>query len=327
MAAEPTILITWPDYDADGPATGGRLRDAGYALRIAPKHGGRSTDELIALLDDVAGAIVSTDPFDRAVLAAAANLRVIARVGVGTDSIDLDAARACGVAVCTTPGANASSTADHTVALMLAALRRVGEHDRAVRAGRWRRTGEATPWELAGSTVGLVGYGTIGRLVHERLAGFPVRVLVSDPHASVSTGASPVLLDVLLSESDVVSLHVPLTPATVHLLDARRIARMRPGAVLVNTARGQLVDERALVAALESGRLRAAALDVFEAEPPDSERLLALPNVVLTPHVGGVSVRSVDEMTRRATDAVLDVLAGRRPDGLVEVGAIELEAS
>jgi phosphoglycerate dehydrogenase-like enzyme len=201
---------------------------------------------------------------------------------------------------------------------MLAALRRVAEHDRAVRAGAWSRTGAAVPWELNGATVGLVGYGAIGRLVRRRLAGFRVRVLVADPQSPPNgDGVEVVTLEQLLGASDVVSLHAPLTAATTGLLDAARLALMRPGAVLVNTARGGLVDEAALVVALESGHLRAAALDVFEVEPPERARLLALPNVVLTPHVGGVSERSVREMTRRATDAVLDALAGRRPDGLV----------
>jgi phosphoglycerate dehydrogenase-like enzyme len=314
-----TILITWPDYDADGAATGRRLTRAGYALRIAPKRAARSAAEMIELVDGVSGAIVSTDPFGPDVLDAAQALRVIARVGVGTDSIDLAAARGHGIAVCTTPGANASSTADHAVALMLAALRRVAEHDRAVRAGGWNRTGAAVPWELNGATVGLVGYGAIGRLVRRRLSGFRVRVLVTDPQSPPNgDGVEVVALEQLLGASDVVSLHAPLTAATAGLLDAQRLALMRPGAVLVNTARGGLVDEAALVGALESGRLRAAALDVFEVEPPERARLLALPNVVLTPHVGGVSERSVREMTRRATDAVLDVLAGRRPDGLLD---------
>jgi phosphoglycerate dehydrogenase-like enzyme len=201
---------------------------------------------------------------------------------------------------------------------MLSALRRVAEHDRAVRAGAWSRTGDAVPWELNGATVGLVGYGAIGRLVRRRLSGFRVRVLVCDPQSPPNgDGVEVMALDELLRASDVVSLHAPLTAATAGLLDAERIALMRPDAVLVNTARGALVDEAALAGALESGRLRAAALDVFEIEPPEHARLLALPNVVLTPHVGGVSDRSVREMTRRATDAVLDVLAGRRPDGLV----------
>jgi phosphoglycerate dehydrogenase-like enzyme len=313
-----TILITWPDFDPEDPATGGRLIAAGHALRFAPKRAQRTPEELTALLEDgVVAAIVSTDPFDARVLEAATHLRVIARVGVGTDSIDVAAAAKQGIAVCTTPGVNAASTADHAVALMLAALRRVPEHDRAVREGAWPRTGAATPWELSGATVGLVGCGAIGRLVHRRLSGFAVRVLVCDPQAQPLRGAERMELEPLLRASDVVSLHLPLGPATRGLLDKAKLAQLKPSAVLVNTARGGLIDEDALADALQHGRLRAAALDVFEDEPPTGSRLLTLPNVVLTPHVAGLSDRSVEEMTRRATDAVLEVLAGRKPEGIL----------
>jgi phosphoglycerate dehydrogenase-like enzyme len=311
-----TVLVTWPDYD------GGRLKAAGCGLRLAPKVADRSPADLIRLLDGVAAAIVSTDPFDADVLESAGSLRVIARIGVGTDSIDMDVATRRGVAVCTTPGANASSTADHAVALMLAALRRITEYDTGIRAARWARTGEAAPWELNRATVGLVGLGAIGRLVRRRLTGFRAHVLACDPAATPEAGTELVELDELLGRSDVVSLHLPLTSATQHVIDRRQLALMRPGAVLVNTARGGLVDEDALVDALESGRLRAAALDVFEREPPARTRLLALPNVILTPHVAGLSERSVEEMTRRATAAVLDVLAGRVPANLVNPEAL-----
>jgi phosphoglycerate dehydrogenase-like enzyme len=315
--SRPRVLVTWPGYDPDDAATGARLRAASCEMRLAPKLGHRDPGELSVLLRGVHAAIVSTDPFDAGVLASADRLRVIARVGVGTDSIDVAAATAAGVAVCTTPGANAASTADHTVALMLAAVRRVAEHDRAVRAGGWPRGVAATPWELRGATVGIVGFGTIGRLVAQRLSGFDVDVLVADPR---HPGATP--LDALLARSDVVTLHAPLTTDTTALLDAAALARMRPSAILVNTARGGLVDEDALVEALVSGRLRAAALDVFEREPPPSGRLRSLPNLVLSPHLGGVSERSVAEMTARATDAVLAVLDGRAPDGLVDPAAL-----
>jgi phosphoglycerate dehydrogenase-like enzyme len=311
------ILVTWPDFDVEDAETGARLTAAGHRVRLAPKLGRRSPADLALLLDGVCGAIVSTDPFDAAVLDGAPGLRVIARVGVGTDSIDLAAATRHGVAVCITPGANAASAADHAVALMLAALRRVAEHDRAVRTGGWPRGREATPWELSGATVGLVGYGTIGRLVARRLDGFAVRILVTDPAAPAVAGVRLVELDELLRASHVVSLHAPLTPATAGLIGSRRIALMRRDAVLVNTARGGLVDEPALIEALEAGRIRAAALDVFADEPPAAAHLRRLPNLILTPHMAGVSERSVAEMTRQATAAVLAVLGGGRPDGLV----------
>jgi phosphoglycerate dehydrogenase-like enzyme len=275
------------------------------------------------LLAGAFAAIVSTDPFDAHVLAASPDLRVIARVGVGVDSIDVDAATVHGVAVTITPGANEATVADHTVGLMLAALRRVCEHDGAVRRGQWHRTGEHTPWLLSGSTVGLVGFGHIGRTVARRLAGFEVRVLATDPIAPRDAAVEAVSLDQLLALCDVVSLHVPLQPGTRGLIGARELALMPSHAVLVNTARGGIVDEDALVRALERGRLRAAALDVFEAEPPRASRLLSLPNVVLSPHNAGLSIPSIEEMTRRATSSVIEVLRGTVPEHLANPLVLE----
>jgi phosphoglycerate dehydrogenase-like enzyme len=269
-------------------------------------------------------AIVSTDPFDAAVFAACPSLRVIARIGVGTDSIDLDAATANGVAVTVTPGANEPTVADHALALMLAALRRVNEHDAGIRRGEWNRTGSHTPWLLTGATVGLVGYGRTGRLVAQRLRGFGVDIVVCDPALPSNNGEIPsIALTDLLERADVVSLHVPLNPTTRNLIGAAELARMRPDAILVNCARGEVVDERALADALEKGRLRAAALDVFETEPPTASPLLDLPNVVLSPHNAGLSVASIDAMTRRATASVLDVLAGRVPADLANPEVVE----
>lgn len=310
------VVVTWPDYDPDGEYLGGALRRAGLTPRLEAKRGARSATEMPDVLGGAVAAIVSTDPFDAAVLAASPRLRVIARVGVGVDSIDVDAATARGVAVTITPGANEATVADHTVALMLAALRRLCEHDGAVRDGRWNRTGRHTPWLLTGSTVGLVGFGQIGRTVARRLAGFDVRVLATDPIVPREPGVEAVSLDALLAQSDVVSLHAPLLPTTRRLIGARELALMRADAVLVNTARGGVVDEQALVAALESGRLRAAALDVFEEEPPRASRLLALANVVLSPHNAGLSIPSIEEMTRRATSSVIDVVLGGVPADL-----------
>jgi phosphoglycerate dehydrogenase-like enzyme len=182
-----------------------------------------------------------------------------------------------------------------------------------VRRGQWNRTGPHTPWLLSGSTVGLIGFGQIGRIVARRLGGFDVRVLATDPIAPRDAAVKAVSLDELLSQADVVSLHAPLQPTTRGLIGARELALMRPDAVLVNTARGGVVDEAALVRALERGRLRAAALDVFEEEPPRASRLLELPNVVLSPHIAGLSIPSIKEMTRRATSSVIDVVDGRVP--------------
>ncbi len=305
------VLVTWPDYDVDGASTGGRLRAAGLRARVEPKTGARAPRDVARLAAGAVGAIVSTDPFDESVFAAAPKLRVVARVGVGTDSIDLDAATAAGTVVTVTPGANQETAADHTIALMLAAVRRIVEHDASVRRGEWSRTGTLTPWELHGATVGIVGLGTIGKAVRRRLAGFGVEVLVSDPAVEASDGYSVVGLGELLRRSHVVTLHLPLDDRTRGLIGAAELAAMGPDAVLVNTARGGLVDEVALAGALDRGEIRAVALDVFEDEPTISPALLERANVTFTPHIGGLSDRSIARMTAQATASLLDVLAGR----------------
>ena len=308
------VTITWPDYPVDAPTLGGRLRDVGLEPRLAPKLGARTPQEMKGLLAGAVGAIVSTDPFDADVLSGSIDLRVIARVGVGIDSIDLAAATERGVVVTVTPGANEVTVAEHTIALMLSLVRRICEQHAAVRRGEWNRTGPHVPGSLHGSTVGLVGYGRIGRLVAERLRAFGVRIVAADPSVTASgAGVELVELPALLAASDIVSLHAPLERSTAGLIGADELLAMRPGAMLVNTARGGMVDEQALRDALRSGRLGGAALDVFAEEPPGDHALLDLPNVVATAHVGGLSERSIDEMTHRATASVVDVLAGRRP--------------
>jgi phosphoglycerate dehydrogenase-like enzyme len=316
------VLVTWPDYDLQAVGIGQVLREAGLEIRLAPKLGSRSAAQVRELVADAAAAIVSTDPFDAQVIASSPDLRVIARVGIGVDSIDLAAATRHGVAVTVTPGANEATVADHTLALMLALLRRICEHDAAVRRGEWNRTGRHIPWTLTGSTVGLVGYGHIGRLVADRLSGFGVTVLASDPVAPADDRVGMKSLDELLASSDIVSLHVPLVPSTRGLIGAAELRLMPGHAVLINTSRGEIVDEKALAQELTAGRLRGAALDVFEDEPPRGSALLSLPNVVLSPHNAGLSAESVDHMLRRATRSVVDVLSGRLPADVANPGVL-----
>jgi phosphoglycerate dehydrogenase-like enzyme len=304
------VLVTWAGYQERDPSTGGRLLAAGLRPRLEPKTGARDAREVARLAAGAVAAIVSTDPFDAGVFAAAPRLRVVARVGVGTDSIDLEAATAAGVVVTVTPGANQETAADHTIALILAALRRLREHDAAVRRGEWPRGGALTPWDLNGATVGLVGYGAIGRAVGRRLAGFSVRLLIADPAATAVPGAELVGLDELLARADVVSLHAPLNAGTHKLIGAAELARMRPEAILVNISRGGLVDEAALADALRDGSIRAAALDVFSDEPAVPRGLRVRPDVTMTPHIGGLSDRSIKRMTELATESVLQVLGG-----------------
>jgi D-3-phosphoglycerate dehydrogenase len=319
----PIILITFPDYDTEHPQHGGALTAAGFVMRIAPKRGARSPEQLLALCADVSGAIASTDPFTREVLRDSPNLQVIARVGVGIDSIDAAAATELGVAITTTPGANEETVADHAIAMMLALLRRIPQNDAGVRNGEWNRTGPHTPLLLSGSTVGLIGYGHIGHLVARRLAGFDVELLVSDPALAESDTPPSVELAELLARSDVVSLHTPLIPATRHLIDQSALQLMRPHAVLVNTSRGGVVDEAALIEALNEGVIAGAALDVFETEPPYDSPLLSMSNVVVSPHVGGLSTKSVEVMIRIATASVIDVIEGRVPEGLANQAILD----
>jgi phosphoglycerate dehydrogenase-like enzyme len=309
------VLVTWLSHDADDPATGALLARHGLSVQWAPKRGHRDPQEVARLASGTVGAIVSTDPFDASVFRATPGLRVISRVGVGVDSIDLEAATAAGVVVTVTPGCNEETVADHALAMILATLRRLVEHDQSIRRGEWDRAGVLTGRELHGMTVGVVGQGRIGRGVAKRLRGFGVRLLVCDPQVSRIPGAEVLGLEELLRRSELVTLHVPLQPSTRGMIGERELAQMRPGAILVNTSRGGLVDEQRLAEALHSHRLAAAALDVFEREPPTDSPLLKLPNVLLTPHVGGLSTASLRRMTAEATRNVIDALRGSpRPD-------------
>jgi phosphoglycerate dehydrogenase-like enzyme len=235
-------------------------------------------------------------PCTAAMIEAAPRLRLIQKIGVGVNTIDLDAAKARGIPVCNLPGTNARAVAEHVLALMLATLRRLPRFDAALRRGVWTDTAmQDGPGELGGRTIGLVGYGAIPQVLAPVLAALGCRVLFTARSPKPDAIGEWRTLDALLAESDVISLHVPLTPETTKLIDAAALARLRPGAVLINTARGGLVDQAALTGALRSGRLAAAALDVFADEPPRaSDPLFSLPNVVLTPHIGWLTTGTFD---------------------------------
>jgi glyoxylate reductase len=260
--------------------------------------------------DDVEALIVANEPVDPAFFP---SLRLVANFGVGYDRLGVEELRARGIAVTNTPGVLDAATADLTWALILAARRRVVEGDRRVRAGEW--TGSWADGflaeELTGSTLGIVGLGRIGSAVARRAEGFELHVL------SVRSHDGAAALDELLADSDIVTIHAPLTPETHGLIDARRLALLRDGGVFVNTARGEIVDEEALVAELVSGRIR-AGLDVFAHEPHVPEALLALPNVVLTPHLGSGTRQTREAMTRIAVDNVLALERGQ--EALTPVG-------
>lgn len=260
-----------------------------------------------------------TDPVDDALMQAAGDeLRVISNYAVGLDNIDLQAATRHGIAVGHTPDVLTEACADLTFALLLAAARRVLEGDRQVRAGEWQ-TWQPTGLlgaDVHGRTLGLVGFGRIGQAVAKRAIGFDMTVLFHDPHhdgGGLMVSASPVGFDELLVRSDFVSLHAPLTAATHHLINQQVLSRIKEGAILVNTARGKLVDQDALLAALRSGYLAAAALDVTDPEPmPTDHPLLKLPNVVVTPHIASASRTTRSRMAVMAAENLLAGLRGER---------------
>ena len=254
------------------------------------------------------------EPVTAQVVAAAPRLRLVQKIGVGVNTIDLEAARRRGVAVCNMPGTNTRAVAEMTLLLMLGALRRVSQLDAATRAGRgWQLPAELQDsyGEVGGRTVGLVGYGAVPGRLGPMLRALGARVLFASRGEKPGAAGERRPLADLLAESDVVSLHVPLTRETERLIDAEAIARMKPGAVIVNTARGALIDEAALVDALRTGRIGAAGLDVFENEPtPAGSALLALDNVVCTPHLAWLTHETLERSLAVAVENCRRLAAG-----------------
>ena len=309
---------------------------AGIEYVEHPVGAATSKTEYIDLLRDADGAMISTLPLtDAEVLEACPNLKVVSRAGVGVDSIDLDAATRLGILACNTPGVNSTEVADHAMAQLLALTRLVREFDTLVKAGKWS-TQPQTVRELsgdikriAGSTVGIVGFGAIGRAFATRVKGFgPFRIVAYDPYIAQTAadlyGVELVDLDELLTTSDFITVHTPATAETHHIFNADTLARMKPTAILLNCARGPLVDPEALYTALTTGQIAAAALDVTETEPIDAEDpLLTLNNLILTPHIAGASPFTFIEGTRRQAESVVRVLTGQPPHHLANPEVIK----
>lgn len=303
-----------------GSSAEARLRGLGEVV-IHTERGADQEPELIRRLADaeVALNIRAHARFSDRVLAGASRLRLVSVWGTGVDNIDLEACRRRGVAVTNTPGVNADAVAEHTLALMLAVMRRLPALDRDVRAGQWPR---GLLVQARGTSLGILGLGAIGSRVAAlgRALGMTVLVHTLRPDAgrAAAAGGRAVPLDELLRASDVLSLHLRLAPETQGFLDAARLARMKPTAFLVNTARGALVDKAALVAALRDGRLAGAGIDVFHEEPvPPDDPLLALPNVVLTPHNAGMTREVIEAGLHRAVDNIESFLMGAPTDVVV----------
>ncbi len=312
-AGRATVLLTdraWPDDTVERTV----LAAAGFTLISGPADAAPASVIESLVADRQPDAILTCwAPVSAAAIAASPALRVVARMGVGLDNIDVDAATTSGVLVTNVPDYCVEEVSDHAVALVLAWTRGIAQADRRVRAGRWDPAG-ARLRRLSTLTCGVIGFGRIGRSTARKLLALGARVLASTPRPAADTGGVPVVaLEELLARSDVVIVHAPLTAATRHLLGARELSLMPAGSLLVNVSRGALVDTLALAGALACGHLSGAGLDVLEEEPAVPPELLEHPGVVITPHIAFSSDASVLDLRRSAAEEVVRVLTGQTP--------------
>jgi D-3-phosphoglycerate dehydrogenase len=306
------ILVTPTSLgpDTDTPAMK-KLRSFSDSLVFNPSGKPLQQDELIPLLDGCAGCIAGLDNFTAKVIENAVGLKVISRYGIGVDQVDLAAAKAKNIVVCNTPGANANAVADLTFAMLLSIARKVSILDKKTRAGQWPRS---TGIELYGKTIGILGLGAIGKAVARRAAGFSMRIVAYDPFFDVefarSNGVISADFDTVTREADFLCLHLPLTDKTRYEISADVMKSMKKGAIIVNTARGGLIDENAAYELLVSGHLGGLGLDVFEEEPPKITPLFELENVVLTPHTAAHTAEAIAAMADMAVQNLINVLTG-----------------
>lgn len=318
----PTIVVS----DAIHPIA--RTRFAAHATVIDVD--GTDVDALTRAVSSADALVVRSETqVTPAVLAAAPALKVVARAGVGVDNIDLDAASRAGVLVLNAPGANAVSAGEHTIALLLAVTRQIPHADASTRAGKWERK-QLRPIDLRGRTVGIVGLGRVGSVVAQRLRAFEMKVLAYDPYIGpqrfTEMGAAPVDFETLLTNSDVVTFHVPATSETTHMLNAETIAKLKPGTIVINAARGEVVDQDALAEALRGGKIAGAGVDVFPHEPCLSSPLFDLPNVVVTPHTGGSSAEALAAIGEVISTTTLAALRGEAVPNAVNMPASSVNA-
>lgn len=320
------IVVTDTDF-GDSAFERRMIEAAGIEFAAFDDERSRTPEEIIDHLRGADGAITSYGSFTPEVFAALPELKVVSKTGTGVDNIAVDAATANGTAVCNVPGYGTEVVSDHAITLALAVLRRVNEMDADLRAGVWDFHRRRPLGQVSGRRFGVVGCGNIGRATARKARGLGFDVVAWDrrgvPGSTSAEGFAYVTLDELLATSDVVSLHTALTPETHHLLDAERIATLKPGAVVVNTSRGAVVDTDALAAALAEGRLWGAGIDVFEEEPvaPDAP-ICRAPHTVLTAHAAYWSEESAVELRTRCTRNAIDVVLGRQPESCVNPQAL-----
>jgi len=317
--SECRVLVTPTTFGKEEPHLRSTLEKTVGEVVYNPVARPLSSLELLPLVKEADGYIAGLDQIDSSVIEAGSRLQVIARYGVGVDRVDVESATKRGIVVTNTPGANSVAVAELTIALMLALGRRICQADQATRSGEWPRYSGVG---LRGKTVGLVGFGAIGREVASRLKAFECRIVVADPcvgsDCADTYGVQLVPMEELLASSDFVSLHASLNSSTSEMVDDTFLKKMKQGAFVVNTARGELIDEEALRDALETGRLRGAALDCFRKEPPAPDHpLLRLPQVIVTPHTGSHTDEATNAMGWMALKACLEVLSGERPGCVV----------
>lgn len=313
------ILVTPTSYGSNDPRLFTELEKVVGDVIYNSTGKPLSSLDLARLLPGVDGYIAGLDTIDRKALEAADKLKVIARYGVGIENVDLELAKEKGIVVTNTPGVNAVSVAELTIALILSLARNIPAAVSATRKGEWPRFSGAS---LEGKTVGILGFGAIGKQVAHRLTGFDCQILACDPIADEATvsscGAELCDIDEILARSDYVSLHIPLIPETRDLVDESFILKMKNGACLINTSRGDILNEEALLKALQTGYLKGAALDVLSKEPPDvNNPLLALPQVIATPHIGSHTDNATNAMGWMAFNACIAVLRGESPPNRV----------
>jgi D-3-phosphoglycerate dehydrogenase len=284
------------------------LKREGYSVDLYSKDHPLTADELREKISGYDALILGLDHCDKRVIEAADKLKVISRNGAGYDKVDLEAASRKNIVVTYAPGMNTLGVAELAMGLMYALARDIPNVAANARQGKWQRS---QGWELAGKTLGLIGLGAIGGEVTKRALANDMHVIAYDPYAKPYPNVELLPLDEVLQQSDILSLHTALTPETKYLINTERLAQMKKGAYLINTARGGLIDEAALYNALTHGKLAGAAMDAFEQEPPENSVLLGLPNFIVTPHIGANTRESVARANLQAAKNVLDILQGR----------------
>ena len=301
--------------------------EAGLEVRIESNGVDRTEDELVASLPGVVVTFPSNDPYNERTLAAGTHLKHIARTGVGFNSVDLDAATRHGVVVTNAPGQNSDSVAEHALGLMLCIARNIALSDKKMRAGEWADL-RVPISPLRGKTLGIIGLGNIGKRVARRAVAFGMEVIandiVRDERFAAEVGVFYEAREEVTRRADFITCHVPLNEGTRGMVDEKFLSSMKPGAYLVNTSRGPVVDLEAAATALERGIIQGAALDVFPNEPADHRhRIFSLDNVILTPHIAGLGEDACEQSLEFAVAAALDVIAGRRPAGLLNPEVLE----